>query len=161
MHAETMDVSIAFIEALMHNHSPEKTIAVGTTSLRTLESLYWMGVRLLREPQAGLGLPSQWYPYDQPSDVPVQEALGALHDYLRRNGRDRLFAQTQLLIAPGYRVRMVSGLITNFHQPQSTLLLLVAACIGDDWRRVYRHALDSDYRFLSYGDSSLLWLRKD
>ena len=159
MHAEYIDVEVGLIRKLALEADPEKTIAVGTTSLRTLESLYWMGVRLLREPGTGIGqgLTDQWYPYDQPSDIPPQKALEALYKHLEATGVTRLFAQTKLLIAPGYKVRMVGGLITNFHQPQSTLLLLVAAFAGDGWRKVYHHALENNYRFLSYGDSSLWW----
>ena len=159
MHAEYIDVEVGLIRKLALEADPEKTIAVGTTSLRTLESLYWLGVRLLREPGTGIGqgLTDQWYPYDQPSDIPPQKALEALYKHLEATGVTRLFAQTKLLIAPGYKVRMVGGLITNFHQPQSTLLLLVAAFAGDGWRQVYHHALENNYRFLSYGDSSLWW----
>ena len=157
MHAAYIDVDRHLIHRLAHVVAPEQVVAVGTTSLRTLESLYWMGVRLLRDPQAEAGLADQWYAYDHPSDIPPQEALAALYDHLENTGQTRLFARTQLLIAPGYKVRMARGLITNFHQPQSTLLLLVAAFIGPDWRKVYNHALGQGYRFLSYGDSSLLW----
>jgi S-adenosylmethionine:tRNA ribosyltransferase-isomerase len=114
-------------------------------------------VRLVRNPGVEPGLTDQWYAYDHPSDIPVQAALEALYNHLEKTGKTRLFAQTQLLIAPGYKVRMARALITNFHQPQSTLLLLVAAFIGPDWRKVYNHALEHGYRFLSYGDSSLLW----
>ncbi|MCC6412133.1 MAG: S-adenosylmethionine:tRNA ribosyltransferase-isomerase [Saprospiraceae bacterium] len=157
MHGEYLDVDRHLIYRLAHVVHPDQVVAVGTTSLRTLESLYWMGVQLLRNPGIEPGLPDQWYAYDHPSDVPAQEALAALYDHLEKTGQTRLFAKTQLLIAPGYKVRMARGLITNFHQPQSTLLLLVAAFIGPDWRKVYNHALGNDYRFLSYGDSSLLW----
>jgi S-adenosylmethionine:tRNA ribosyltransferase-isomerase len=157
MHAEYIDVDRNLIYQLAHVVAPEQVVAVGTTSLRTLESLYWMGVQLLRNPGAEPGLADQWYAYDHPSDIPHQEALAALYTHLDTRGQTRLFARTQLLIAPGYKVRMAKGLITNFHQPQSTLLLLVAAFIGQDWRKVYNHALEHGYRFLSYGDSSLLW----
>lgn len=157
MHAEYIDVDKYLIYKLAHVVAPEQVVAVGTTSLRTLESLYWMGVQLIRNPGSEPGLADQWYAYDHPSNIPPEEALAALYDHLEKTGQTRLFAQTQLLIAPGYKVRMAKGLITNFHQPQSTLLLLVAAFIGPDWCKVYNHALEHGYRFLSYGDSSLLW----
>lgn len=158
MHGEYIDVHIDVLRQLM-GHLPRPVVAVGTTSMRTLESLYWLGVQLYRQPEMPLnGLQvAQFEPYDHPSDVPVAEALAALLYALESQGMVRVLVQTHLMIAPGYRFRLVEGLITNFHQPQSTLLLLVAAFIGSDWRMVYQHALDHSYRFLSYGDSSLLW----
>ncbi|MFC7667939.1 S-adenosylmethionine:tRNA ribosyltransferase-isomerase [Hymenobacter humi] len=138
-------------------------IAVGTTSLRTLESLYWLGVGLLQgcDPgpdEAELRV-TQWQPYElagAAASISPEAALTALLRHLEATGTDTLQASTQLLIAPGYEFRLVQGLITNFHQPESTLLLLVAALLGPDWRAVYDHALAHGYRFLSYGDSSLL-----
>ncbi|MCB2407529.1 S-adenosylmethionine:tRNA ribosyltransferase-isomerase [Hymenobacter lucidus] len=158
MHAEPISANAAVLRQLLA-HAPRPIIAVGTTSLRSLESLYWLGARLARqlppadEPTLHV---TQWQPYEGQPDVPLAEALQALLDYLERTGSDTIQATTQLLIAPGYTFRVVRGLVTNFHQPESTLLLLVAALIGSDWRRVYDHALAHDYRFLSYGDSSLL-----
>lgn len=146
MHAEWIDATRAFVERLRAHEGP--VVAVGTTALRTLESLYWMGVKGSDEPL------SQWEIYETlPQDVSRRDALGAL---LERMG-DRLITQTQLLIAPGYRPRVAGGLVTNFHQPGSTLLLLVAALLGEDWRMVYRYAMEHAFRFLSYGDGSLLW----
>jgi S-adenosylmethionine:tRNA ribosyltransferase-isomerase len=139
--------------------TPPRLVAVGTTSLRTLESLYWLGVsRSSGNPS--LQLP-QWFAYDyEGGDVTPSRALTALLLSLENAGSDRLVAATSLLIAPGYRFRMADVLVTNFHQPDSTLLLLIAAFVGQNWRNVYHHALDNGYRFLSYGDSSLLF-RKD
>lgn len=157
MHAEPISVTPTLLRQLLtHNQGP--VLAVGTTSLRTLESLYWLGVQLLQNPASAdealhVG---QWQPYEPGSDILAAEALQALLQYLEKTGADVLNATTQLLIAPGYRFRIVQGLITNFHQPESTLLLLVAALVGPQWRQLYEHALSHDYRFLSYGDSSLL-----
>jgi S-adenosylmethionine:tRNA ribosyltransferase-isomerase len=131
--------------------------------LRTLESLYWLGVGLIQDggqvPAGGELLVTQWQPYEMQeaaASISTESALTALLHYLRAAGTDTLQASTRLLIAPGYKFRLVDGLITNFHQPESTLLLLVAALLGPQWRAVYEHALASGYRFLSYGDSSLL-----
>lgn len=155
MHAEAISVEAALLHQLLAHNGP--VIAVGTTSLRTLESLYWLGEALVRQPTAA---PEwhvrQWQPYESTMEVAPATALQALLTHLTNTGTEALQATTQLLIAPGYRFRMIQGLITNFHQPESTLLLLVAALLGPDWRRVYDHALAHDYRFLSYGDSSLL-----
>jgi S-adenosylmethionine:tRNA ribosyltransferase-isomerase len=157
MHGEPFVVEAQVLRQLLA-HGTQPLIAVGTTSLRTLESLYWLGVQA----DAGLltadALPhvGQWQPYEPGSDLPTADALYALLNYLHEQQLEALHATTQLLIAPGYRFRMIRGLITNFHQPESTLLLLVAALLGPDWRRVYEHALANNYRFLSYGDSSLL-----
>ncbi|MDQ2794930.1 MAG: S-adenosylmethionine:tRNA ribosyltransferase-isomerase, partial [Bacteroidota bacterium] len=142
-------------------HQPGPVIAVGTTSLRTLETLYWLGVGLRLNPNARPDalLVTQWQPYEQAeaaAGISAADALTALLHHLETQGTDALEASTRLLIAPGYRFRLVSGLITNFHQPESTLLLLVAALLGPGWRAAYDHALAHGYRFLSYGDSSLL-----
>jgi len=164
MHTEPLLVTAALLRQLLA-HRPRPVIAVGTTSLRTLESLYWLGVGLLQtaagasEPGGAELLVSQWQPYDMAAaaaDISPEAALTALLDYLEANGTDTLQASTRLLIAPGYQFRLVDGLITNFHQPESTLLLLVAALMGPGWRALYAHALATGYRFLSYGDSSLL-----
>jgi S-adenosylmethionine:tRNA ribosyltransferase-isomerase len=156
MHAEPIIVQASMLRQLLA-HRPRPVIAVGTTSLRTLESLYWLGAALVRQPtQLDLTV-SQWQPYEEIlPDVAPGTALQALLTHLEATGSDALEASTRLLIAPGYRFRLVQGLITNFHQPESTLLLLVAALLGPDWRAVYEHALAHGYRFLSYGDSSLL-----
>ena len=159
MHAEWMDVSRTTIENILNNID-NNIIAVGTTSLRTIESLYWLGVK---SRESGVGSREsiqllQWEAYELiEKNIPVRNALQSLLDWMDKNKLERLVTKTQILIAPGYQFKIVKGLITNFHQPQSTLLLLVAALIGDDWRKVYDHALQKDFRFLSYGDGCLLW----
>ncbi|RPD50312.1 S-adenosylmethionine:tRNA ribosyltransferase-isomerase [Hymenobacter sediminis] len=156
MHGEPISVTATTLQQLL-DHLPRPIIPVGTTSLRTLESLYWLGARLVQQPTPQpTWHVSQWQPYENQPDVPAAEALKALLQHLEASGSDTLHATTQLLIAPGYQFRLTRGLITNFHQPESTLLLLVAALIGPNWRTVYEHALAHNYRFLSYGDSSLL-----
>lgn len=157
MHAERIKVSIETIQELINQKSERKIIAVGTTSVRTLESLYWMGVQLLnnRIPTDDFYI-TQWEAYEVPNVFSVVDALNALLDYAKKKEIEFIEGFTQIIIAPGYQFKIVDGLITNFHQPQSTLLLLVSALIGDNWRKVYKHALENDYRFLSYGDSSLL-----
>ncbi len=156
MHAEPFLVTAALLRQLLA-HRPRPVVAVGTTSLRTLESLYWLGAALAAGTAPGPTLAvDQWQPYDNAPDIAPEAALEALLSYLAATGTDTLQASTRLLIVPGYRFRLVQGLITNFHQPESTLLLLVAALLGPAWRRAYDHALAAGYRFLSYGDSSLL-----
>jgi len=157
MHREEIYVSLGCIQALLEQGT-KPIIPVGTTSLRTLESIYWLGVSLVLHPHknpAELQVP-QWLPYEVQGQISPAEALQAILTFLQNNNLDYLRATTQLLIAPSYTFKLVTGLITNFHQPESTLLLLVSALIGEDWRRVYEHALAHDYRFLSFGDSSLL-----
>ncbi len=157
MHEESIFLRRATIEQLLAAHrSGRPVIAVGTTSTRLLESLYWHGRRLLRGEKADHLNVAQWAPYTGEAHPPAAEALAAILHDLDRRGADVLEGFTQLIIAPGYSFRVIRGLITNFHQPRSTLLLLIAALVGDDWRRIYRYALDNDFRFLSYGDSSLL-----
>jgi S-adenosylmethionine:tRNA ribosyltransferase-isomerase len=156
MHSEHFFVTARTIKMLIE--TKENIIAVGTTSVRTLESLFWMGVKLRRNiyfNKAYLSL-EQWEPYELAADITVKESLIALLDYMEKNGLTTLHASTSMIIVPGYEFRMINGLITNFHQPGSTLLLLVSAWIGERWKRVYKYALDNDFRFLSYGDSSLL-----
>ena len=159
MHSELIDVSTAFIRQLIDAGS--NVFAVGTTSLRTLESLYWMGVKTTLDaslPPASLPI-TQWEVYEHRLniDLPVKDALESLLQWMERNAMERLLTKTQIMITPGYRLRTIRGLITNFHQPQSTLLLLVAAAAGPDWKTIYDHALQHDYRFLSYGDGCLLF----
>ncbi len=156
MHQEYISVKRSAIENII-NHGG-KAIAVGTTSVRTLESLYYIGCRLYRNPDAEeeqLCI-DQWEPYDTPCDIPTVQALQCIVDWMTRNSLTTLHSATRIIIAPGYKYHVVKMLITNFHQPQSTLLLLVSALIGDDWHKVYDYALKNDFRFLSYGDSSLL-----
>lgn len=159
MHAEQLSVGRTFIEQLLHNGT-RPVIAVGTTSMRTLESLYWLGagmaLNLFPGEEEGELLLPQWFAYDTRTTLSVQEALETLLEYLDERDLTHLQATTRILIAPGYRFKICTGLVTNFHQPQSTLLLLIAALIGPTWQKVYKHALANGYRFLSYGDSSLL-----
>jgi len=162
MHSEWIDVSTETIQLLIKN-SNNGIIAVGTTALRTIESLFWMGVKASFNPNAQLAelMIHQWDVYEAPLNnctLNTPAALEALIDWMKKNNCDRILSPTQILIAPGYRYRVVKAIVTNFHQPQSTLLLLVAAAIGEDWKKVYQHALTNDYRFLSYGDGSLLFL---
>lgn len=158
MHEEWLEVSRNTITQLL-GQEEKPVVAVGTTALRTLESLYWMGVKAISNAQLSMQELSvtQWEPYELPATASCPEALNALLQWMDANNRTSIVAKTQILIAPGYRFRVIKGLVTNFHQPKSTLLLLVAALIGNNWKKVYDHALHHDYRFLSYGDSSLLW----
>jgi len=156
MHTEYISVSRRVLQTLI-DHNAE-AVAVGTTSVRTLESLYYMGVYVSEYPDAqesDLHV-SQWTPYETDPQLSPLEAIKALADYLDRNGMTVLNSSTQIIIAPGYKYKIVKMLITNFHQPQSTLLLLVSAFVNGDWHKIYDYALGHDFRFLSYGDSSLL-----
>ena len=155
MHTEHFEITLAALERLRANAG--RIVAVGTTSVRTIESLPALAWRILRDGRPGDVTVGQWELYDLPAEFTGAEALEALTGWMRREGLDRLKASTQIMITPlGYRFRIVNRIITNFHQPRSTLLLLVAAYVGDDWRRIYDYALQHDFRFLSYGDSSLL-----
>lgn len=158
MHTEYVAVRRHTIERLLAHNC--QAVAVGTTSVRTLESLYYLGWHIMRKQDAVTDTDlhvTQWEPYDTPGSEPsAAEALTAIVRWLEATGQDVLHASTQIIIAPGYRYRIVAELITNFHQPQSTLLLLVSALVGDDWHKIYDYALSHDFRFLSYGDSSLL-----
>lgn len=156
MHQEYIAVKRTAIAQLIDHGG--SAIAVGTTSVRTLESLYYIGCRLHRNPsleEEQLSI-DQWEPYDCPSEIPTIEALRSILEWMDRNHLTTLHSATRIIIAPGYKYHIVKMLITNFHQPQSTLLLLVSALIGDDWHKVYDYAMNNDFRFLSYGDSSLL-----
>ncbi len=156
MHTEFFSVKKTTIEKLIQHHA--SAIAVGTTSVRTLESLYYLGCKLANNPECSSELlhVDQWEPYDIHYQLSPIEALQQIVDYMDRNRLNVLQADTQIIIAPGYDYKIVKMLITNFHQPQSTLLLLVSAFVKGDWRRIYDYALANDFRFLSYGDSSLL-----
>lgn len=160
MHAERIDVSIATIENILHNLT-ENIIAVGTTSLRTIESLYWMGVKSFLNNDCDIHQLEikQWDVYDDLSkqNIDAHIALASLINWLKKNEQQKLFIQTQILIAPGYQFKIANALVTNFHQPGSTLLLLVAA-ITKSWREIYEHALRNNFRFLSYGDGCLLFV---
>ena len=159
MHAEYINVDESTIMQLKKNIG--QIAAVGTTSLRTIETLYWLGVKtFLNSGEKKLFL-KQWDVYETPlasSNISATDALNSLLAWMQQNNLKNIFTQTQLLIAPGYRFRMANMLVTNFHQPQSTLLLLVAAAIGNDWKRVYDYALQNDFRFLSYGDGNLIYI---
>jgi S-adenosylmethionine:tRNA ribosyltransferase-isomerase len=163
MHAEFIEVNTNTIEQLL-SYADKNIVAVGTTSLRTIETLYWMGVKVIEE--LGIGNKKlsideitihQWDAYELPQNITLEDALTALLAWMKQNNLERIITKTQIIIAPGYSLRVAKALVTNFHQPQSTLLLLIAAIIGDKWKNVYNHALQNDYRFLSYGDGSLLW----
>ena len=151
MHTEHVVVDRALVETLSRRERP--LVAVGTTSVRTLESLYWYGVRLQQEPGVPMQV-GQWDPYTM-EPIPVADAMQNIVRWLDEHRTDTLVGETRLMIAPGYGYHVVDGLVTNFHQPKSTLLLLVSALIGDRWRECYRYALDHGFRFLSYGDSCL------
>jgi S-adenosylmethionine:tRNA ribosyltransferase-isomerase len=157
MHAEWISIEKNVVEKLLLH---DTIIPVGTTSLRTLETCYWLGLKTIANPQISQQALyiTQWEVYQKiwPDEIPFSEALQALIRWMDNNGLSQFITHTQILIAPGYTFRICKGLITNFHQPQSTLLLLIAALIGDDWKRVYDYALDNNFRFLSYGDSSFL-----
>lgn len=156
MHEEMIDVSILAIEN-MAKHTG-KVIAVGTTSLRTIESLYWMGAKASMDENITIkdfNL-KQWEAYELPQEIPVDKALNALLHWMIKNQTNRLLCKTQIMITPEYKLKVAEGIITNFHQPKSTLLLIIAAVTGKNWEKIYREALDHNYRFLSYGDSSLL-----
>lgn len=159
MHTEYISVSRVTLKKLIAHEG--KAVAVGTTSVRTLESLYHIGISLLKNPDATedeLHV-KQWQPYEMTPEedkTPAVDALQAIVDYLDRQGMETLHTSTQIIIAPGYDYRIVKAMVTNFHQPQSTLLLLVSAFVKGNWRKIYDYALSHDFRFLSYGDSSLL-----
>lgn len=164
MHAEFFEVDISLIEKLASDDQ-RFIVAVGTTSLRTLESLYWMGLKIIKNEKLKIINSSiedisiqQWDAYELNADnISVKESLENLLQWMKENHQTKLVAKTQILIAPPYKLKIANGLVTNFHQPKSTLLLLVAAVIGDDWKRVYNYALQNNFRFLSYGDGCLLF----
>ncbi len=156
MHTEPFSVTKAFLESLLALAPDKKVIAVGTTSTRCLESLYFLGVQCIKN-----GFPtsvSQWEPYSEEFGYTLKESLSALLKYMERENLESLTARTAIIIVPSYKFRVVDVLVTNFHQPQSTLLLLISAFTGgDNWKRIYDYALNNDFRFLSYGDSSVLF----
>lgn len=156
MHTEPFSVSLAFLESLYNLKEGEKVISVGTTSTRCLESLYFLGVQCIKN-----GRPDavrQWEPYECEYSYTLKESVGALIGYMKSNALDTFTARTAIIIVPSYKFRVVDVLVTNFHQPQSTLLLLISAFTGgQEWRKIYNFALEKGFRFLSYGDSSLLF----
>src|SRR6185312_14414840 len=160
MHAEWIDVSTNFIEQLIKNIS-NGVFCVGTTSVRTVESLYWMGVKTMLYPDITIEELEikQWEVYENNLiniSYSAEEALRSLLNFLHQKKTERLFIRTQIIIVPGYRFNIVKGIITNFHQPKSTLLLLVAAMAGEKWKSIYEYALNNNFRFLSYGDGCLI-----
>lgn len=155
MHREPFVVSLSLLKRIRFNKS--KLIAVGTTSVRTLESLYYVGVSCIEK-----GMPEdvgQWAPYERDYEYSLEESLDAIIAYLEGRGLEELKVGTRIIIVPGFRFRLVDILVTNFHQPESTLILLISAFVGGDWKTIYDYALGHDFRFLSYGDSSLLFRR--
>ena len=155
MHVEQIEIARGNIQRVL-DHTGRPLIPVGTTTVRTLESVYWFGVRLADDPTLGAMHVEQWDPYTlEERNVDTVTAYRKVLEWMDRQGVETLHGDTRLMIAPGYRYHVVSGLITNFHQPKSTLLLLVSALVGDAWKDCYRYALDHGFRFLSYGDSCL------
>jgi len=155
MHSERILVKKSFIEKIRDSQS--RIIAVGTTSIRTLESLYWLGVKFHKNPDLSPdnNTVEQWCPYQEETTFTRKESMQSILDVMEKHNLPFISASTKIIIIPGYKFRIVEGMITNFHQPQSTLLLLIAAYLGDHWKEIYHHALDNNYRFLSYGDSNL------
>jgi S-adenosylmethionine:tRNA ribosyltransferase-isomerase len=159
MHAEFFEIEKKLIQYLIENDN--RLIAVGTTSLRTIESLYWLGIKIITSPTIASNdlYLLQWDAYElDEKEISKLEALQAILNWMESNQLQTLISKTQLMIMPGYRFRMVKGLVTNFHQPKSTLLLIIAAIVGSEWKAIYQHALDHQYRFLSYGDGCLFWI---
>ena len=156
MHSESIYIKLSLLEEITANIGTNRIIAVGTTSMRTIESLFWFGVQLLqgRHHIGELNI-TQWEPYENEPEDPAK-AFQAIISYMKQNDLKYLYGKTNIIIVPGYDFKIFSGIITNFHQPQSTLLLLIAAFIGSDWKVLYEYALNNDFRFLSYGDSSIL-----
>ena len=153
MHREPFVVTLSLLERLLENKG--KVVAVGTTSVRTLESLYYIGVSCIET-----GHPSdvdQWDPYSRDYEYSLEQSINAIIQYLKDNNKSELSLGTRIIIVPGFRFRVVDVLVTNFHQPQSTLLLLISAFVGGNWKKIYDYALGHDFRFLSYGDSSVLF----
>jgi S-adenosylmethionine:tRNA ribosyltransferase-isomerase len=155
MHCEHFFVTRELIELLLSFRG--RIIAIGTTSVRTLESLYWIGVRLVKSPEENADLNiGQWEPYEQETKVTLLESLEALLEFIKKRRVTFLHGSTRIMIVPGYKFRVINGMVTNFHQPRSTLLLLISAWVGDDWQKIYTFAIKNRFRFLSFGDSSLL-----
>jgi S-adenosylmethionine:tRNA ribosyltransferase-isomerase len=156
MHSEFISTRKKAIENILNNLSGN-IVAVGTTSLRTIESLYWLGLKI-KTGEKGNFMISQWDPYELRHNISPAESLEIVLEHMHRENRNELTIKTQIIIAPSYETKIAHALITNFHQPHSTLLLLVAALIGSDWKKVYTYAMENDFRFLSYGDGCLLWI---
>ena len=155
MHTEPFEVTKEFLLKLRDLKEGAKVISVGTTSTRTLESLYFIGVQCIENGEPGAV--QQWEPYKKEYNYTMKESVDAILEYMERNNMEKLVARTGIIIVPSYKFRVVDVLVTNFHQPQSTLLLLISAFIGGNWKSIYNYALENGFRFLSYGDSSLLF----
>lgn len=153
MHAEKMFFTKANIENLARHEGV--IIPIGTTSMRSLESLYWFGVGLIQNRLSDFEIP-QYFPYQQPCEITMKDSLLAVLEFMKVQKIEQIHGLTSIFIVPGYKFRICRGIITNFHQPSSTLLLLISALIGDSWKKIYEEALSQDYRFLSFGDSSIL-----
>jgi S-adenosylmethionine:tRNA ribosyltransferase-isomerase len=166
MHSEWIEVDkesiVKILEQISEKGTNKNIVAVGTTSLRTIESLYWMGLKANQNMDAPIQEleVKQWDAYELQQSLTTTDSLNCLLAWLRKNNIEKLICKTQILIVPSYELRIANALITNFHQPSSTLLLLIAAVVGDDWRMIYDYALENDFRFLSYGDGSLLFNNK-
>jgi len=160
MHTEHFSVSLKTIEELIENQ--KKILAIGTTSVRTLESLYWLGQKInnFNSPNDDRIKLNQWDHLEFPSEISLKESLNHIAEHLQVNQLESLNASTQIMITPGYQFKVIDAMVTNFHQPQSTLLMLIGAFVGEDWKKIYQFALNNDFRFLSYGDSSLLFPKK-
>lgn len=158
MHAEFIDVTKEAVQNII-DHLDGTIIAVGTTSLRTIESLYWLGLKVTIDPAINLSelTIKQWDPYELNADTSPLVSLNNLLNWMNVHGLKRLITKTQVMIAPGYELKIGEAIITNFHQPQSTLLLVIASIVGDKWKNIYQYAMEQDFRFLSYGDGCLLW----
>jgi len=155
MHTEYFSINLNTLKKIANKAN--NICAVGTTSVRTLESLYWLGVQIIKSNEKPTNfLVTQWEAYQKENNISTNEAFGALINHLETTNQTSLQAATQIMIVPSYQFRVINSIITNFHQPQSTLLLLIAAFIGEDWIKMYNYALANNFRFLSYGDSSLL-----
>jgi len=161
MHSEFIDVTIYFIQQLLNAlKQKQKIICVGTTSVRTIETLYWTGVKIENGKWKKENVETavtQWDAYEMNTSLTAKQSLQKLIDWMQQNNMQQLITKTQIIITPYYQLKIVDGIITNFHQPQSTLLLLISAFVGNNWKKIYNYALANNFRFLSYGDSSLLW----
>jgi S-adenosylmethionine:tRNA ribosyltransferase-isomerase len=163
MHAEFIDVTTDTIKRLIE-YTDKTIVAVGTTTLRTIESLYWMGVKLQKKADLSKEEISidQWEPYEtEVQNISTKQALTSLLEWMNKQSLLRIITKTQILIAPGYKLKVAKGIITNFHQPKSTLLLLIAAIVGESWKKIYQYGMENNYRFLSYGDGCLLWANEN
>jgi S-adenosylmethionine:tRNA ribosyltransferase-isomerase len=160
MHTEHFSVSLKTIEELIKNQ--KRILAIGTTSVRTLESLYWLGQKInnLNSQKNDRIKLNQWDHLELPSEISLKESLKYIAEHLKVHQLESLNASTQIMITPGYQFKVIDAMVTNFHQPQSTLLMLIAAFVGEDWEKIYEFALNNNFRFLSYGDSSLLFPKK-